>query len=268
MGPRRIATSFRGVALALGSIALSSCGDAGSTPPSPAAATGSSAAASPSSVASAAHRASDSAATSSGSPPAAPAPAALPLASASALASASRASATPLPAWLDAPPFDAPALPVTKTFVGARLQLSATWRTLDFGEPGNNPSNGLHSYLPFSRSADERGDGQPKGAVIVLAQHDAVADVVLDYGAGARFTWVIDETWQPATQHRIGTTPIEVLRGKGRLHLQPADLWQIRRKRVTPLGKTTLLVLAAVRRDVPDDARAGFFAALSTLTIE
>lgn len=205
--------------------------------------------------------------------PSVAAPNALPAASASA-----SVAEPPAPlSWVGVPVDPSIELSKPMEFSGAKLRLPADWKTLNVANGMSETDEGVLAYVkaPPGPSKEPHWGAVEKDAVLLITTHAAIDDSLLDYGAGARFGLNADagaEHWDAPVATELGPkhTPVFVLRARGKLGGQAADLWQLRRK--FPTGKKgfgwSLLVLGAVRTSASAEVRARFLASLASLTTD
>lgn len=199
-----------------------------------------------------------------------------PYASAFASARASAAataepSARPL-SWLGVPIDTTVELPKSVKWSGAEVHLPADWSSIEIDDGMSESSCGQLAYLraPKDPKREPTLGETKKSAIIIIATHGAVHELLLDHGAAKYLgiTGGVSAEWSEPRPFTIGGVPIDVLDGKGKIGGDPAEVWQVRRKRPTSKGEGfTILVLAALRLPATDEVRQGLLAALASLTV-
>ena len=156
------------------------------------------------------------------------------------------------------------------------MRLPDGWPTLALGD-GMSESSDL-GRLAFLRAP--RDPKQPHTAellaaqaIIIIAEHGAIHDSLMDYGAG-RYLGISAGTsaeWGTARPSTIGGTPVELVEGKGKVGRDPAQLWQVRRKHPHATSKGqgyTVFILGVLRLPASDETRRVFEAALGSLVVK
>lgn len=196
---------------------------------------------------------------------------------ASAAPSSPSPAASPLPAadpvpWLGIATDPMVDLTQSVKWADATVRLPADWASIGISNGMSENDEGVLAYLraPKDPKREPTLGETKKSAIIILASHGAVHDMLLDYGAGKYLgiTGGVSAEWSKPRLATIDDVAVDVLEGKGKIGADKAEVWQVRRKHPTTKGEGhTVLVLAALRLPATDEVRRDFYAALGSLAL-
>jgi hypothetical protein len=145
--------------------------------------------------------------------------------------------------------------------IGAEIQVPVGWRVVNLGNGQYDETLAIMAIAP------------DRVALVILfayepgVWHETLVDREAERWLGVSGGVTRIDAWEPPIPVEIGAerTPCTRVVGRGVLGMEPADLWQIRRRFPSPVtGKHALVATGVVARSAPSGRRAELLACLAT----